>query len=130
MWVLIQKLSLGTTNKILKNLIKNDRELIIKNLNEQSDIDEPSERKIIFNIALLTDFRNLAAHNERVYNFTKRKMGNSNFSTLVQIFEKMLSREQFDEFLLKFKNEFSTLKENLNRESLNIIRAEMGLHKK
>lgn len=127
LWVVIQKISLGKTNILFENLKKETRELVTKNLNENNIFSEPSEKKIISYITILTDFRNLAAHNERLYNFIKRKKQKANFKKLIDIFEKLLNKEDNDNFIRELNQEFTTLKENINDDSFIYIQTEMGL---
>lgn len=146
LWVLVNSLTLGTISKFYAHLKQSDKNAVAKNLNTKKEYLERF-------LDLLTVYRNICAHDERLFNFKTFKnkkphsihtfvehqllnipMSNTNMPILgkndlfavVIIFKKLLPPQRFKNFFKALEKEINTLSKGLQTIGISDIEHEMG----
>lgn len=132
-FVLIKILTFGVTSSYYGLLKQCDKQAIAKYFK----ISDKLLKQILKN---LTTIRNIAAHSDRLYNYTSKfylsfklidknyvKSDNiTNLYMVIRCMEKLLTKEQYNELYNSICIEISNLKEKLNSIGMNDIKKIMG----
>lgn len=143
-WVLVNILSLGTLSRFYGLMKQNERVEIAKNWNI-------SEKELKQYLAILAFFRNLCAHNERLYcshNKTsivdneyhkiteidkinlRYRQGKNDIFSLVIVLKILLSPTDFNDFINKFEGKMKKMKKKIKSIDANRILDIMGFPEK
>lgn len=132
-FVLVKILTFGVTSSYYGLLRQSDRQAIAKYFK----ISEKLLKQILKN---LTTIRNIAAHSDRLYNYTSKfylsfklidknyvKSDNiTNLYMVIRCMEKLLTKEQYTDLYTSISDEIKKLEENIHSISINKVLKIMG----
>lgn len=132
-FVLVKILTFGVTSSYYGLLRQSDRQAIAKYFK----ISEKLLKQILKN---LTTIRNIAAHSDRLYNYTSKfylsfklidknyvKSDNiTNLYMVIRCMEKLLTKEQYTDLYTSISAEIKKLEENIHSISINKVLKIMG----
>lgn len=140
-WVTIHFLTFGDISKLYSILENKVQDKIVSHFRELYNKEyciRPNLSRIFIKTFLkaCVNFRNVAAHNERIYNYTikdhitsnEKNSSLSNQRKLFSIYENLklfLEKTEYDNLTQKLKHFFCNLEDKLNSININIILKEM-----
>lgn len=142
LWVILNTLTIGQTSKMYSFLTTSVQSKISKNF------QSVSERALSQYLKVLTHFRNICAHNERLFSFKSRyeipdtnlhrkmqipKIGNqyiygkSDLFSIIISFRYLLNKNDFIEFKKEFTKLITSFEKQSSQEKKNKLLTAMGL---
>lgn len=135
LWILVQTLTLGTVSKLYTFSQQTLQSKIAREFNGIYD------RQLISILNILSKFRNVCAHGERLYNYktqtsfrtlpihskvTDFSVSKNDLFNVLLCFKQLLSKEQFDIFFEILKSQIDFLRKHWSKKYVSQILSEMG----